>query len=197
MGAQSLLVVRASIEGWVSIGVVMLGVLGVGERLWKRWEGRTRGRAHEGVAAGGSPSASPAEDGVHAPGRSPLLESLRQLWIAFRDVIENGVSWVGLVFLLSLSALFWLESLMLRLGCPAGVATGPRYVDGAVLIVTGAWLLTGVRSERRSLRTRLQEASALALVCLGTAALVIATGSLTYGAVCLLFGGIAFLKGFS
>jgi hypothetical protein len=188
------LVARASIEGWVAIGVPLLGLV-LGELLRRLADERKRRKESEGEEGIARSSRSPDRDDDLASGNLQLLESLRHLWVAFRDVI-HGVSWVGLVFLVSLSALFWLESLVLRLGLPAGAATGARYVDLAVLIVTGAWLVPGIRSGWRPTRKRIEEASALAVVFLGAVGSFIATGSPVYFVVWAFFGGIAFLKGF-
>jgi len=204
MVAQSLLGVVAGVGDWVqtavSIAAVLLGAFGVIERLWERREERRRKRLRvqkEAEALRGEGRAAKDEEGRPPPEKSQLPEALRRLWNDFRDLVDLGVSWVGLVCVLLLFAIGWLESLMLKMGFSEKTAVDAVHVDMALAALAVVWLLTGIRTPKRSIRTHLLETSVVALVCLGAFALVDATGSFVSGGICLLLGGIAFLKGFS
>jgi hypothetical protein len=205
------------------IVVVLLGVFGVADRLRERREEQKRKnlrqqKEREALESGGGPAIEgsapppPVDESPQAikarpswspdredraPEGSQLLDALRRLWDDLRDLIDLGVSWVGLFYLFLLSAIGWLDSLMLRLGFSEDAATSAVVVDAVLVALTGAWLLTGIRTRKRAIGVRLLETSALVVVCLGAGALVVATGSVVYGGLCVLFGGIAFLKGFS
>jgi hypothetical protein len=182
-----------------AIVAILLGVFDVTEHWRERRREQQQRKLREKKEREASESGDHAvEDSSRVSGDESVRDALRRLWDALRDLIDLGLSWVGLAYLFLLSAaLWWLNSLMLRLGASKETARNAVLVDVMLVVLTGAWLLAGIRTRRRPIRTRLAETFVLVTVCLGAFALVAVTGSVVYGGVCVFFGGIAFLKGFS
>jgi len=182
-----------------AIVAILLGVFEVTER-WRtrRREQRQRKLRKKEEREALESSGHAVEDSSQAPVDESVRDALRRLWDALRELIDLGLSWVGLAYLFLLSAaLWWLDSLMLRLGASEDTAMSAVVVDVVLVVLTGAWLLTGIRARKRPTRTRLMETCVLVSACAAAFTLGVASRSVPLGVLCLGFGGLAFLKGFS
>lgn len=182
-----------------AIVAILLGVFEVSERWRERRRERQQRKLREMEEKQALESGGHAvEDSSQAPVDESVRDALRRLWDALRDLIDLGLSWVGLAYLFLLSAaVWWLDPLLSRLGATEGTAMSAVVVDVVLVVLTGAWLVTGIRTRRRPTRTRLIETCVLVSVCAAAFALGFAAGSVPMGVLCLGFGGLAFLKGFS
>ncbi|HSS32326.1 MAG TPA: hypothetical protein VLL27_03500 [Solirubrobacterales bacterium] len=169
------------------------------------WQLPSQSVEHVATGTKESPVWTPGKDDLPPEDGSPFLAALRTLRVGVLQVVQGIkellglgllIPWVALFYLLLLSGIFWLDPLMLRMGFSEDSAAGAVVADWALSILTGGWILTGIRTRKRSISVRILQTGVLVAVVLAAVALVVATGSFLYGGGGVFVGAVAYLKMF-
>ncbi len=161
----------------------------------------------EGVALGDElePIYIPAQDDLPPVDEAPIMTGLRLLreglalvFRGLKELVALGrlVSWVAITYLVLLAIALGLKSVMRRLGVPEETAEDALIADVALLILTGAWFLTGIRTKRRSIPFRSLETVVLDGIPMGSVALGVTSESVIYGVLCLSIGVLFYMRAF-
>jgi hypothetical protein len=141
----------------------------------------------------------PPEDG--SPFRAGLRLLLEGIALMLRGLKEMAslvrlIPWVVVFYMVLIVGAFALKPLILRLGVDEETAEGVLIADLVLLGLTGAWLLTGVRTEKGSILIRCLETVVLAGFPLLAVAFAFAAGNVLYAFGPALIGVIVYVKAF-
>jgi hypothetical protein len=168
------------------------------------WPPRHRAELDRGPGQTGE---LPPPDGEEPrpPGESRLrawLASLRESTFRFSRWVKDLVAlaliapWVFVVSALLLFGLVALDSLARSLGFSDEVARAAVVTDAVLLTLAGAWIVTGVRTRRRTPGQRVLQAAVLVLLLVAVVALAIGTESLPYGLALFVFAMYVYARMF-
>jgi hypothetical protein len=183
----------ASTGGFTIFGALLGAVLSVAFSAWighsgavERFQQRRSGQKEK------SSKVDP-----HPRGGSRLRARLARqselalaLWRWCEDLVVASLvaPWVVVFSFLLLVGLVALEPLVRSLGLSDEVAVAALLADAVLLTLAGSWIVTGVRTRKRTLGERMVQAVALVGLLVVVAALAIRTDSAACGAI---FLGIA------
>jgi hypothetical protein len=139
----------------------------------------------------------PSDEDDPRPPRAPrlhaLLASLSESAFRFARWLKDLVAlaliapWVFVVSALLLLGLVTLDSLARSLGFSDEAAQAAVLTDAVLLTLAGAWIVTGVRTRRRTPGQRAVQAAVLVLLLVVAVALAIGTGNALTGLVFSVF----------
>lgn len=147
----------------------------------------------------------PGKEDLPTEGGSPFRVGLRLLLEGITLMLRGLKEMVALVILIPWVAVFYMvlivgaiaiEPLMLKLGINGETAEGVLIADLVLLGLTGAWLLTSVRTQKRSVLIRCLETVLLAGVPLLAVALAFAADNPLYALGPAIIGVIVYVKAF-
>jgi hypothetical protein len=147
----------------------------------------------------------PGKDDLPPEGGSPLRSGLRLLLEGITLMLRGLKEMVALVVLIPWVAVFYMalsaagfaiKPLMHRLGIGEETAEGVLIADLVLLVLTGAWLLTSVRTQKRSVPIRCLETGVLAGVLLLAVAVAFAADNYLYALGPAVVGLVVYFKVF-
>lgn len=139
----------------------------------------------------------PGEADLPPDGESPfklafrsLADSALQFGRGAKDLLALSLMIPAVVvfYLVLLSGLFWLDSLMLSLGFSSDTATGAVVADAVLTALTGGWMFSGIRTRKRPFAARIGATFVFAGTALATGYLWMSTGNPLYAVGCALAG---------
>jgi hypothetical protein len=126
-----------------------------------------------------------------------LLEGIALMLQGLREMasLARLIPWVAVFYMVLFVNAVALKPLLLRLGIDEETAEGVQIADLVLAALTVAWLLTSVRTPKRSVLIRCLETAVLIGIALSAAALAFADNSL-YAVGMVAIGGIVWVKAF-
>jgi hypothetical protein len=167
--------------------------------------GRSSSDRPIGSATGSLRIYVPGKDDLPPEEEMPLKAGLRLLVEGVTLIIRGLkelvalvvlIPWAAIPYIVLIAVAFPLKPLLLKAGVGEETAEGALIADIVLLALTGAWLLTSIRTRKRSVLIRCLETAMLGGVPLLAVALALAGAEPLYGVGCLLIGGIIYVKAF-
>ena len=114
--------------------------------------------------------------------------TLSARWLKDLLSLTLMMPWIVVCYLLTASGIFWLDSVVRSLGFSEGVVTAVLATDAVLTAVTGAWIVTGIRTRKRALPARVAQTAMLVGLFVGSAVLETGSGNVILAGAFLLAG---------